>query len=58
MGQLRARTAGFNSSGRFYDLLGELAFKKNQLEARGANGEPEAPGQIAQLRSQIAGTRR
>ncbi len=58
LGQLRARTAGFNPDGRLYDLLGELAFKKNQLEARGTHNEPEAPRQIAQLRSQIARTRR
>jgi RsiW-degrading membrane proteinase PrsW (M82 family) len=58
LGQASARAAPFSSSGRFFDLLGELAFRKNQLETRGANREPEAPRQIAQLRSQIAGLRR
>ena len=42
-------------SGQFYDLLGELAFKKYQLARRGAHKEPNAPATIERLRIQIAG---
>jgi RsiW-degrading membrane proteinase PrsW (M82 family) len=41
-------------SGQFYDLLGELAFKKYQLARRGALKEPNAPAAIGRLRTQIA----
>lgn len=41
-------------SGQFYDLLGELAFKKYQLARRGAHKEPNAPAAIARLRAQVA----
>lgn len=41
-------------SGQFYDLLGELAFKKYQLARRGAHREPKAPAAIVRLRTQIA----
>lgn len=58
-GQLAARWGALAAgtwwnSGRFYDLLGELAFRKHLLARRGAGHEPEAPGDIARLRGQIA----
>jgi len=58
-GQLAARWGAlfggsWRRSGRFYDLLGELAFKKYQLARRGAHKEPNAPAAIARLRTEIA----
>lgn len=44
----------WNRSGQFYDMLGELAFKKYQLARRGALKEPNAPSTIERLRTQIA----
>ncbi len=41
-------------SGQFYDLLGELAFKKHQLARRGPQYEPNAPALIERLRVQVA----
>lgn len=41
-------------TGRYYDALGELAFKKYQLARRGPTKEPGAPARIAELRRQIA----
>ncbi len=60
VGQFSARwgaLAGgtWGRSGQFYDLLGELAFKKYQLARRGAHKEPNAPATIERLRIQIAG---
>ncbi len=61
-GQFMARWNAFFggsglSAGRFYDLLGELAFKKYQLARRGPEFEPEAPETIARLRGQIGNLR-
>jgi RsiW-degrading membrane proteinase PrsW (M82 family) len=58
-GQLAARwgalTAGhWREAAAFYDLLGELAFKKYQLARLGPNAEPETQALIDRLRSQIA----
>lgn len=58
-GQFSARwgtLAGGNwlNTGRFYDALGELAFKKYHLAVRGVEHEPETPAQIEHLRQQIA----
>ncbi|MGQ0604872.1 MAG: PrsW family intramembrane metalloprotease [Anaerolineales bacterium] len=41
-------------AGKFYDLLGELAFKKYQLAQRGVHKESATPLRIEQLRGQIA----
>jgi RsiW-degrading membrane proteinase PrsW (M82 family) len=62
-GQLAARwgalTAGhWRRSAGFYDLLGELAFKKYQLARLGPEGEPEAQALIDRLRGQIASASR
>lgn len=59
LGQFSARwgtLAGGNwlNTGRFYDALGELAFKKYHLAVRGAEHEPHAPAEIDKLRQQIA----
>lgn len=51
-GALAAGT--WRRSGQFYDLLGELAFKKHQLARRGPAREPNAPATIERLRVQIA----
>jgi RsiW-degrading membrane proteinase PrsW (M82 family) len=61
-GQLAARwgalTAGhWRAAADFYDLLGELAFKKYQLARLGPEREPEAQGLIDRLRRQIASAR-
>jgi hypothetical protein len=58
-GQFTARWGGWlggdwGRAGKFYDLLGELAFKKYQLARRGAGSEAGAPVRIEQLRGQIA----
>jgi protease PrsW len=60
LGQLGARwgaLAGgrWRDSARFYDLLGELAFKKHQLARLGPVEEHRAEATIEKLRSQIAG---
>lgn len=57
--QLGARLRGFFSGRGFhadvlYDTLGDLAFKKMQLHARGPAKEPEAPTRIDALRAQVA----
>ncbi|MDW8326791.1 MAG: PrsW family intramembrane metalloprotease [Anaerolineales bacterium] len=44
----------WQQTGRFYDSLGELAFKKYHLARRGAAKEPQTPALIEQLRQQIA----
>ncbi len=59
VGQFTARMSALGDgrwarSGKFYDLLGELAFKKYQLARRGAEKEPSAPAAIERLRGQIA----
>jgi RsiW-degrading membrane proteinase PrsW (M82 family) len=59
VGQFTARwgaLAGgdWGRAGRFYDMLGELAFKKYQLARRGASKEPNAPATIDRLRTQVA----
>jgi hypothetical protein len=58
-GQLGARwgaLAGghWREASRFYDLLGELAFKKYQLARLGPQREPQAQSLIDRLRGQIA----
>jgi RsiW-degrading membrane proteinase PrsW (M82 family) len=58
-GQLAARwgaltSGGFRKSERFYDMLGELAFKKYQLARRGVEKEPNSPALIERLRLQVA----
>ncbi len=58
-GQLAARwgalTAGhWRQAASFYDLLGELAFKKYQLARLGPDSEPETHAVIDRLRGQIA----
>jgi RsiW-degrading membrane proteinase PrsW (M82 family) len=58
-GQLKARwgaLAGghWRDASRFYDLLGELAFKKYELARLGPQREPEAQALIDRLRGQIA----
>jgi RsiW-degrading membrane proteinase PrsW (M82 family) len=58
-GQMGARwgaLAGgrWRSAARFYDLLGELAFKKHQLHRLGAAEERQAEATIEKLRGQIA----
>jgi RsiW-degrading membrane proteinase PrsW (M82 family) len=62
-GQFAARWGGllggdWGRAGKFYDLLGELAFKKYQLARRGMGKEPDAPAHIEQLRGQIMAMRR
>ena len=62
-GQLAARwgalTAGhWREAAGFYDLLGELAFKKYQLARLGPEAEPEARALIDRLRGQIASASR
>lgn len=59
LGQLGARwgaLAGgrWREASRFYDLLGELAFKKHQLARLGHAEEPQAAAAIERLRGQIA----
>jgi hypothetical protein len=59
-GQLAARwgsLAGgrWRQSSRFYDLLGELAFKKYQLARLGATREREAQSTIDRIRGEIRG---
>jgi RsiW-degrading membrane proteinase PrsW (M82 family) len=59
-GQLAARwgaLAGgrWRQAARFYDLLGELAFKKHQLARLGPAEERQAEATIEKLRGQIAG---
>jgi RsiW-degrading membrane proteinase PrsW (M82 family) len=58
-GQFSARWGGlaggdWGRAGKFYDLLGELAFKKYQLARRGMAKERGAPERIQQLRGEIA----
>lgn len=58
LGQLGARwgaLAGgrWRAASRFYDLLGELAFKKHQLARLGAAEEHQAEAAIEKLRGQI-----
>jgi RsiW-degrading membrane proteinase PrsW (M82 family) len=58
-GQMAARwgaLAGgrWRQSSRFYDLCGELAFKKHQLARLGPAREPQAQATIENLRGQIA----
>jgi RsiW-degrading membrane proteinase PrsW (M82 family) len=58
-GQMAARwgslTAGrWRKAAGFYDLLGELAFKKYQLARLGPEREPEAQSLIDHLRRQVA----
>ncbi len=60
IGQLGARwgaLAGgrWRSGAHFYDLLGELAFKKHQLARLGPEQEQHAAARIEMLRGQIAG---
>jgi hypothetical protein len=62
-GQLAARwgaltTGHWRDAAGFYDLLGELAFKKYQLARLGPEAEPEAQAFIDRLRGQIASARR
>jgi RsiW-degrading membrane proteinase PrsW (M82 family) len=62
-GQLAARwgalTAGhWREAAGFYDLLGELAFKKYQLARLGPEIEPETQAIIDRLRGQIANASR
>ena len=57
VGQIVARWSGLFSSnwlaaGKFYDLCGRLAFKKNELRRVGP--EPGLPATIAKLRTDIA----
>jgi RsiW-degrading membrane proteinase PrsW (M82 family) len=53
-GQLSVRWGAlggqWNATNRFYDLCGELAFKKYQLAQRGPERERDAPATIAKLR--------
>lgn len=44
----------WRQTSRFYDLLGELAFKKYQLARLGPEREREAPAAIERLRGRIA----
>ena len=58
LGQMPSRwtalTQGsWKRTSRFYDLLGELAFKKDQLAHLGPEREPEAALAIERLRAQI-----
>ena len=58
-GQIAARwgaLAGghWRAASRFYDLAGDLAFRKYQLARLGPENEPQAQAQIDQLRGQIA----
>ncbi|MEP7358907.1 MAG: PrsW family intramembrane metalloprotease [Anaerolineales bacterium] len=62
-GQLAARwgalTAGhWRQAAGFYDLLGELAFKKYQLARLGPANEPETQALIERLRQKIAAASR
>ncbi len=61
-GQIAARwgaLAGghWRGASRFYDLAGDLAFRKYQLARLGPEREPQAQAQIDQLRGQIASQR-
>jgi RsiW-degrading membrane proteinase PrsW (M82 family) len=61
-GQIAARwgaLAGghWRDASRFYDLAGDLAFKKYQLARLGPQREPDAQAQIERLRGQIASLR-
>ena len=61
-GQMAARwgaLAGghWRDASRFYDLAGDLAFKKYQLARLGPQREPQAQAQIDRLRGQIASLR-
>ncbi len=47
----------WRDASRFYDLAGELAFKKYELAKLGPQLEPHAQAQIARLRGQIANLR-
>ncbi len=47
----------WRDASRFYDLAGELAFKKYELAKLGPKLEPHAQAQIARLRGQIANLR-
>jgi RsiW-degrading membrane proteinase PrsW (M82 family) len=47
----------WRAAGRFYDLAGDLAFRKYQLARLGPEREPQAPAQIERLRGQIASLR-
>jgi RsiW-degrading membrane proteinase PrsW (M82 family) len=58
-GQFMARLSALGNgrwmrAGKFYDMLGELAFKKYQLARRGPHKEPNANATIDRLRGQIA----
>ena len=62
-GQVVARwgalTGGhWREAARFYDLLGDLAFKKYQLARLGPESEPQAQAMIDKLRGQIASLNR
>ena len=59
LGQFGARWGAliggrWREASRFYDLLGELAFKKHQLARLGHAEEPHAAATIERLRGQIA----
>jgi RsiW-degrading membrane proteinase PrsW (M82 family) len=61
-GQIAARWGAlfgghWREASRFYDLAGDLAFKKYQLAKLGPQLEPQAQAQIERLRSQIASLR-
>jgi RsiW-degrading membrane proteinase PrsW (M82 family) len=61
-GQIAARwgaLAGghWRDASQFYDLAGDLAFKKYQLARLGPQREPQAQAQIKRLRGQIASLR-
>jgi len=47
----------WREASRFYDLAGDLAFRKYQLARLGVAREPQAPAQIEQLRGQMASLR-
>jgi RsiW-degrading membrane proteinase PrsW (M82 family) len=61
-GQVAARWGAvsggrWREASRFYDLLGELAFKKYQLARLGPDRERDAAAAISRLREQIASAR-
>jgi RsiW-degrading membrane proteinase PrsW (M82 family) len=62
-GQMAARWGAlvgghWREASRFYDLAGDLAFRKYQLARLGSQREPQAQAQIDSLRGQIASLRR
>jgi RsiW-degrading membrane proteinase PrsW (M82 family) len=61
-GQAQARWTALTggrgrASNRFYDLCGELAFKKHHLTRLGATAEPDAQAVIERLRQQLGDLR-